>query len=378
MRPPSLLISLVITHAQAFKHYGLSRGSSAATDFSSTRRRAAATLPNSNDDILGSVTPASDKLNVFPRISPLRSSTTDADAAAAVCAPALATDLTADSATPTANEATALAKEAGPLLPAIATPTLKALLAFTLGALPIYVSPCLLTVIDTGFVGRVSSLQLAALGPACAICDGLASMCIFISVGTTNAVSSSLAVGDRAGAQRSVAVSQTMSAAIGTVLAVALYNGVGPCVAHFTAGASPASAVMWHHCVRYVQIRALSFPATLMMMSAQAACLGGKDALNPMRATLLAASVNVVGDFWLVSKLGLGAAGAAWATVGCQVVGAAALFHALLRNGLLKPRELLIRPARAELKRFFAFWPLSGCSSARSWSTTRPRRSPSS
>jgi len=341
MRRPPLIISLVIAHAQAFERLGMSWGSTVASDSLKTRRHAS-TLPSSNDDILESITPSSSKLRFFPqfRLKPLRSSANLNVAAA---------DVTAVAANQTFLEETSSAP------PEFVTPSMKALLLFTLGALPIYVSPTLLTVIDTAFVGRVSSLQLAALGPACAICDALASMCIFISVGTTNAVSSSLAMGDRAGAQRSVAVSQTMSVAIGTCLAFAIYFAIGPCIAHFTQGATASSAAMWHHCTRYVQIRALSFPATLMMMSAQAACLGGKDAQNPMRATLLAASVNVVGDFFLVSKLGLGAAGAAWATVACQFVGAGALFFALLRNGLLKPRELLLRPARAELKRFFAF-----------------------
>jgi len=342
MRRPPLIISLVIAHAQAFERLGLSLGSTVASDSIQTRRHAS-TLPSSNDDILETITPVSSKLRFFPqfRLKPLRSSSNLNVAAA---------DVTA-----LANQSQTLLDEPSSAPPEFVTPSMKALLLFTLGALPIYISPTLLTVIDTGFVGRVSSLQLAALGPACAICDALASMCIFISVGTTNAVCSSLAMGDRAGAQRSVAVSQTMSVAIGTCLAFAIYFAIGPCIAHFTQGATATSAAMWHHCTRYVQIRALSFPATLMMMSAQAACLGGKDAQNPMRATLLAASVNVVGDFFLVSKLGLGAAGAAWATVACQFVGAGALFVALLRNGLLKPRELLLRPAKAELKRFFAF-----------------------
>ena len=55
--------------------------------------------------------------------------------------------------------------------------------------MPIYVAPTLLSLIDTAAVGQISSVQLAALGPACAICDAISTMMVFISVGTTNAVS---------------------------------------------------------------------------------------------------------------------------------------------------------------------------------------------
>ena len=47
-----------------------------------------------------------------------------------------------------------------------ATPTFKECLAFTLPALGIYVCSPLMSLIDASFVGRVSSVELAALGPA--------------------------------------------------------------------------------------------------------------------------------------------------------------------------------------------------------------------
>ena len=47
-------------------------------------------------------------------------------------------------------------------------------------------------------------------------------------------------------------------------------------------------------------VRALSFPAALVLMSAQASCLGSKDSLSPTLATLTASVVNVLGDTLLV------------------------------------------------------------------------------
>jgi len=241
-------------------------------------------------------------------------------------------------------------------------PSFRELFKFTVGALPIYVSPTLLTAIDTAAVGQVSATQLAALGPACAICDGLTGLMVFISVGTTNAVSSSLGRGDSKGAQRACVVSQVCALGIGLVLAFGLWASAPLLVSKLASSSSsaavssPADAAMWAGCLTYVRIRALSFPAALAMLSAQAACLGAKDTASPTKALLLAAFVNVVGDWALTVRAGYGIAGAAWATVACQVVAAASLVGTLNRNGLLPLRQLL-RPALSfqEVRRFFAF-----------------------
>lgn len=73
---------------------------------------------------------------------------------------------------------------------------------------------------------------------------------------------------------------------------------------------------------------------------------------------LVAAAVNVIGDVALVlGPLALGIAGAAWATVGCQVVAAGLLLRTLRRKRLLDGASLRQRPSMAEVRRFFAFGP---------------------
>ena len=69
---------------------------------------------------------------------------------------------------------------------------------------------------------------------------------------------------------------------------------------------------------RYVQIRALGMPASVVIGSAQSACLGMKDVRSPLLVMVAAAFVNFLGDIVFVRNhnpwIG-GAAGAAWATV---------------------------------------------------------------
>ena len=262
-------------------------------------------------------------------------------------------------------------------------PSFLELLKFTVTAMPIYVSPTLLSLIDTATVGQVSSVQLAAMGPACAICDATTSLCTFISVGTTNAVSSAVGAGDADAAKRAATVSVLASAAIGGVIALVLFFGIGPIVARFAAPAAVASTLsrtggdaaaaaatrtLWASCVRYVRIRALSFPAALVLMSAQAACLGAKDSKAPTIATLVASTVNVVGDVILVlGPLSMGIAGAAWATVGCQLAAAALLVRP---TGWLAPPELARLAPTRQLTRRRLRRSCARCA-PRAWSTAR-------
>jgi len=233
-------------------------------------------------------------------------------------------------------------------VPPQTAPSFLELLKFTVCAMPIYLSPTLLSLIDTAVVGQVSSVQLAALGPACAICDALTGLMVFISVGTTNAVSTTFGGDDKEGAKRAATVSVVCALAIGCVLALGLSLSIGPAInrvalpaalasaAARTGGSAAAAAsttTLWAACETYVRIRALSFPAALVLMSAQASCLGAKDSASPTLATLLASLVNVAGDAVLVlGPLAMGIAGAAWATVGCQLVAAGMLLRTLARK----------------------------------------------
>jgi len=90
---------------------------------------------------------------------------------------------------------------------------------------------------------------------------------------------------------------------------------------------------------KYVVIRALGMPATAMIGTSQASCLGMRDVQSPLKVVLFAAVINLVLDLALVDQpqpwIG-GAAGAAWATLISQYI-ALALF--LKRLGTTTPRK---------------------------------------
>lgn len=60
-------------------------------------------------------------------------------------------------------------------------------------------------------------------------------------------------------------------------------------------------------------------PTSLLLGVLQAACLGAKDSVTPLIAIAYSTVVNIVGDFLLVNKLGMGLRGAAIATTLAQV-----------------------------------------------------------
>ena len=77
--------------------------------------------------------------------------------------------------------------------------------------------------------------------------------------------------------------------------------------------------------VDYVKIRAFSMPAILLGGVLQAACLGGQDSVTPLVAILYSTIVNVIGDYLLVNRFGMGLQGAAIATLAAQLVATASL-----------------------------------------------------
>ena len=75
-------------------------------------------------------------------------------------------------------------------------PTFRECVAFTAPALAIYVAGPLMSLIDAGFVGRRSSFELAALGPAGTISDSMTTLLVFLSVATTDLVARARCGGD--------------------------------------------------------------------------------------------------------------------------------------------------------------------------------------
>lgn len=219
---------------------------------------------------------------------------------------------------------------------AVGAPTYTTMLKFALPTLGIYLSGPLLSLIDTAFVGKFakSSAELAALGPATAICDQLTATCLFLAVATTNILANKLAQGKGEEAVEGPVHGLYIATVLGVVICAALQASAPACVRAFVGDG--ASLELVARAVAYVKIRALGFPFVLTTLVAQAGCLGGKDAKSALRACLLACAINFCGDLLFVPFLGWSAEGAALATALSQAGGALFMTRALVRN-VLRP-----------------------------------------
>ncbi|KAG7355527.1 MATE efflux family protein [Nitzschia inconspicua] len=226
-------------------------------------------------------------------------------------------------------------------------PTLQECLSFALPALGIYACPPLMSLIDAAFIGRSSSLELAALGPATSISDSSPLPMLFVSIASTNLIAKAFSRNDTEGLARVTRTALGLGIIGGIVLALALYCSAFPLsilycgekAATLASAASTSQQFLTPLCTKYVSIRALALPAVVVTTIAQAICIGTKDTKTPMISVALAALLNLFGDFVLVTGLGQGIAGAAWATAVSQVVAAGLLLRVLKKRGFLQRQQ---------------------------------------
>ena len=269
----------------------------------------------------------------------------------------------------------------------------------TLPLLAVWLSNPLLSLIDTAAVGKVSTvLQLASLGPATAVCDTGGYVFSFLSVVTTGLVANAVARGNEEASDRYTNDALIGSLICGVGMAAMLLGPTGvPLMRSFLGGASmtAASAALLPGAMAYAKIRAIGFIPSLMAAQLQVCSVGAvtlppRNSPHPLRvlpaarradprpdpppstprplrphpplsqssflarrnvklpliAVAVAGVVNLFGDYLLVVKGGMGAAGAAWATVGAQVIGLGVLAHAehTRRSGrVIDKRSLALR-----------------------------------
>lgn len=224
----------------------------------------------------------------------------------------------------------------------IEAPKLSKIIKFAIPAIGVWMCSPLLSLIDTSSVGLLSgTAQQAALNPAVAVTDYSALLVAFMYTATTN-----LVAGAKEGEKLSIEKPKTsktliqslqLSGFVGMFLGSVLI-ALAPILLRAIIGNDGIDPEVFSAALKYVRIRALGFPAAVIIGAAQSACLGMQDIKSPMYVLLAAAVVNFFGDLVFVPNKNLwigGAAGAAWATIFSQYA-ALALFLKWLQY---KPRR---------------------------------------
>lgn len=194
----------------------------------------------------------------------------------------------------------------------------------------------LLSLMDTGYVGRLGSLELAALGPCTSIFHLAFHTFRATTTATTSLVASSLEESQRE-AQSVTSISLKFGLVIGMCLLMSLLAG-----GNFALNAMGVNQQnpMYPAASRYLFTRIWAAPAVLFIGVAEGAFRGYGNTVVPLIASMTAAIINLLLDPLLMFQpIGWGVAGAAAATAFSQFGAAAVYLQKLIKQQMLLPRR---------------------------------------
>ena len=203
----------------------------------------------------------------------------------------------------------------------------RRIVGLALPALGALAADPLITLVDTAFVGRIGTTELAALGVNAAI-FGLAFFSFnFLAYGVTPLVSQALGRGDTEQAGRVIANGLVAAVALGLLVVVVLEAAAGPIL-----DLMGATDDLGREAIGYLRIRGAAAPAVLIITLGHGAFRGYADTTTPFVVTLGLNIVNLVLDPLLIFGLDWGLNGAAVATLVAQWVGAGWFLLLLMRR----------------------------------------------
>ena len=190
----------------------------------------------------------------------------------------------------------------------------------------------LYNLVDMAIVGRfVGSAGLAAVSSSAMICYVLTSICMGVTTGGGVLVAQYHGAGDPAGRQAMQGALFSLSALTAALLTLVSYLAYAPVLRLMSV---PAEAMV--PALDYMAVFCAGTPFVLGYNAFCAVLRGVGDSKSPLVFVALASVVNVVLDLVMVGALGMGTAGAAWATVVAQAVSCLAAYLLLRRRGYLK------------------------------------------
>lgn len=180
--------------------------------------------------------------------------------------------------------------------------------ALAIPALGAVLSDPLMSLIDTGCVGQLGTVHLAALGPNVSVFNFVFQVFSFLGAATCNLLASASAPAPTAEGQRRkereagrlLSHAFVLAAGLGGAALLCL-RAAGPQLLTLM-GTTPAFAT---EALSYLRIRALSAPAVLVMVVGQGACLGRQDSATPLKVYAVCAAVNTLGDYLLTLRAGM-------------------------------------------------------------------------
>eukprot|EP00898_Chlorokybus_atmophyticus_P003944 jgi/Chlat1/4550/Chrsp29S04457 len=187
----------------------------------------------------------------------------------------------------------------------------------------------LLSLVDTAFVGRLGSTELAALGVDSALFAFAFVVFNFLATATTPLVAQARAAGEIEKCGRVLTQALVLASLMGVGLTFALSIGSQQALMLMGAG---DDARLVDVAQQYLHVRALAAPAVLLSTVGQGAFRGMQDTRTPLLITVGANALHLVVVYMLIFGLDTGVAGAAVATCAAEWASAAAYLGMMYKN----------------------------------------------
>ncbi len=197
----------------------------------------------------------------------------------------------------------------------------RTLLALSFPVLISLIAEPLTGLADTAFIARLGTTPLAGLGIGTAALSGIFWAFNFLGIGTQTEVAHADGTGAQSRGRDASGLAMALGALIGCGLAALGFLGLEAAMDFMTDDAEIQSAA-----AIYLKIRLLGGPAILISMAAFGALRGLQDMRTPLAIALAQNALNIALDAVLIFGLdpipAFGIAGAAWASVVSQWLGA--------------------------------------------------------
>ena len=205
----------------------------------------------------------------------------------------------------------------------------RRILALAIPATVTLVADPLMGLVDTAVVGRLGAVELGALGLSVAVLSTVAWIFNFLVYGTTSTVARAVGAGDQQAAGRRIVHAAQVALFLGVLVGFSLYLAAPGLIR-----ALGAVDELVEPAVTYLRIRAVGVPLVLLAYVGHGAFRGVSDTRTPLGVAVGANVVNAGLTYLLVFPVGLGLAGAAWATVAAEAVAVLAFAVLFRRVGL--------------------------------------------
>jgi MATE family multidrug resistance protein len=186
-------------------------------------------------------------------------------------------------------------------------------------------------VVDTAFVERLGSAPAAALGASTVLLSSILWVFNFLGIGTQTEVAHALGRGRRGEARQAVTLALVVAVLFGIAVGLGAWGALGSVARWMSDDSAVRDAT-----IIYTSVRLMGAPAVLVMLVAFGALRGLQDMRTPLWIAAGISALNVVLDALLIFGAGpiprLGIAGAAWATLASQVLGAAVAVGCVARG----------------------------------------------